>query len=84
MADIRNVAPSSLPQVRPAARTDTVRTAQRAFFEAALNGAVTAPAPSASTLPRQAKVEPTRAATSATSAPPNPNLRPGSLLDIKV
>ncbi|MBE7220866.1 MAG: hypothetical protein INR64_20560 [Caulobacteraceae bacterium] len=80
MADIRTPAPgaSLVPQGRIApARSETVRAAQRAFFEAALNGttAQSRPAPQArSAQPVAVNVD----------GAPNRNLRPGSLLDIKV
>jgi hypothetical protein len=72
-----------VPQARPVARNDTVRTAQRAFFQAALNGvAATAPADTTNVQP---KVQPVRAAAAANPQDrPAANLRPGSLLDIKV
>ena len=83
MADIRNpVAGSSLvPQAHATpARSEAVKAAQRAFFQAALNGVE--PVASAA----QPRVAPTAPALSVRSdaAPPNRLLRPGSLLDIKV
>jgi predicted component of type VI protein secretion system len=75
MADIRNIGGRPLvPQARPApARTEAVRAAQRAFFQAAL---AAEPPPAA---PRTAApvVQPVA---SASGRP----LRPGSLVDIKV
>ncbi len=82
MADIRTPAAGSslVPQARGApARSEAVKTAQRAFFQAALNGVE----PVAAAQPRVAPtvaVQPTRSDT----APPSRLLRPGSLLDIKV
>ena len=82
MPDIRNpVAGSSLiPQARATpARSEAIRAAQRAFFEAALSG--TAASPSAQPRAAQAVAGP---AASTSAAPPDRILRPGSLLDIKV
>jgi hypothetical protein len=83
MADIRNpVGPPALaPQGRLApARGETVRAAQKAFFEAALAGSTAAPAaPKAAAAP---VVHTTRL--DAQPAAPNRLLRPGSLVDIKV
>ena len=82
MADIRTSATSSsmVPQTRATpARSEAVKAAQRAFFQAALNGVE----PAAAAQPRVAPtvaVQPTRPETN----PPSRLLRPGSLLDIKV
>jgi hypothetical protein len=76
MADIRNIgAQSSVPQARPV-RTEAVRAAQRAFFQAALAGEA-APA-----TPRAAG--PTAQSAAGAPATPGRMLRPGSLVDIKV
>ena len=75
MADIRNVASTALtPQTRPAQPSEAVRSAQKAFFQAALNGAPIPPRPE--TLRPATAIDP--------QARPGANLRPGSLLDIKV
>ena len=76
MADIRSIAGTSLvPQAQPVARTEAVRVAQRAFFEAALSGAPSTPAVPARTAAASARQ-------SATT--PDRILRPGSIIDIKV
>ena len=81
MSDIRtpSAGASLVPQSRVSAPgpSETVRAAQRAFFEAALAGTPTSPA------------QPIKAAAptllgQAPSAAPGRPLRPGSLLDIKV
>jgi hypothetical protein len=85
MADLR-VSGGQPPAVQPAQRTEAVRAAQRAFFQAALNAA----APTAAARPVEA--QPTiqsvsRVVTPSTTSPaaePARYLRPGSLLDIKV
>ena len=82
MADIRTSAAGSslVPQARTTpARSEAVRAAQRAFFQAALNGVEPAAAP-------QPRVTPTAPAQPVRSevGPPSRMLRPGSLLDIKV
>ena len=82
MSDIRSgVTGSSLvPQARSApGRNETVRAAQRAFFQAALNGAATTPEVQP-TIRAVAAAQPVRADSSA----PTRLLRPGSLVDIKV
>jgi len=99
MADIRITSGlSNVPAARPAAdRSEAVRAAQRAFFEAALNsnGATTAPAKAAAvTAPRPVTTAPAALSRSPAVAttklaaqpdePPQRLLRPGSLLDIKV
>ena len=77
MADIRSLGGSSLVPQRPVARNETVRAAQRAFFQAALANTPSTPAPA----PRGVQASLTPAAS---AAPPDRILRPGSLLDIKV
>lgn len=72
---------SQLPAVRPAnpARTEALRAAQKAFFDAAMNQA---PAPAV-----QPKAQPATAAlapAAASADQPQRFLRPGSRLDIKV
>lgn len=92
MADLK--LPASLPARTPdagvgAPRTDTVRAAQRAFFDTALAGEMAAAAPTRPSVatPRAAAPPPARevrvAVDPAAPAPAKP-LRPGSLLDIKV
>lgn len=82
MADMKIPAGSQLPVGRPAApaRTEQVRAAQRAFFEAALNAAP-APAPARPAQPTVRAAEQTAA--SAAEAPSR-YPRPGSRVDIKV
>lgn len=58
---------------------DGARSAQAAFFRAALQGAATAPAPIAAEAPRSIRPE----ARSAPEPAPVPG-RPGALLDIRV
>ena len=86
MADIRTSAGSHLAtQVRPTpARSDAVKAAQRAFFQAALNGVE--PAGAVAPQVSQPRVAPAMAvqATRPDGTPPSRLLRPGSLLDIKV
>ncbi len=82
MADIRNTNLGSglVPQAcTTPVRSEAVRAAQRAFFDAALAGAGTVSA-------TQPKVTVASAAPSVNAEPPQPGrmLRPGSLLDIKV
>jgi hypothetical protein len=80
MADISRLPSTSLvPQARTPARSDAVRSAQRAFFQAAVSGASAVQAQTPVTPVRE--VRPT---TTDPSARPSANLRPGSLLDIKV
>jgi hypothetical protein len=82
MADIRNPVgtPALVPQSRPApARSEAVRAAQKAFFEAALGGTTAAPpAPKAAATPavHATRLDP--------QTSPGRILRPGSLVDIKV
>jgi hypothetical protein len=81
MADIR-ITGGSAPPV-PAQRSDAVRSAQRAFFQAAVGG-VQAPRP-ADTAPAAAvRAAPAPSALAAAAPEPGRYLRPGSLLDIKV
>ncbi len=86
MADLR-VSGGQLPAAQPAQRTEAVRAAQRAFFQAALNNA----APTAAARPVEAQPMTqsisrvvTPSATAAPTSEPSRYLRPGSLLDIKV
>ncbi len=82
MVDIPTFAAGSslVPQSRAApGRSEAVKTAQRAFFQAALNGVESAPATSSRVAPTVA-VQPT----CSDAPPPGRLLRPGSLLDIKV
>ena len=82
MADIRTSAAGSslVPQARTTpARSEAVKAAQRAFFQAALNGIEPTATPQPRVTPTL-RVQP--AASDAT--PPSRLLRPGSLLDIKV
>ena len=83
MADIRNpVAGSSLlpqPRVAPV-RSEAIRAAQRAFFEAALTGAADARDATPATAPQTSSAGVSRADVTS----PNRILRPGSLVDIKV
>jgi hypothetical protein len=87
MADLRINPGSNLPATQPAARTDAVKAAQRAFFNTALNQA------QASQVVRRAEppqtvapvsVRTVSAATPADAAASPRVLRPGSFLDIKV
>ena len=93
MADLRIPSGAMAPSpARPAspARSEAVRAAQRAFFEAALGQAqspsavtakpVQAAAPSAPTPP----IARTAAARLDPQTPPERLLRPGSIIDIKV
>ena len=77
MADLRIPRPSTPPggALRPAApvRPDAVRSAQAAFFQAAMGRQAAAHAPAA-----------TAAAQPAAEAPSQRLLRPGSFVDIKV
>lgn len=84
MADLRisSGVPAPAPQ---APRSEAARSAQRAFFQAALNDV----APTAPVRPSQAQAPaaPVRASAptaQANAAPPSRYARPGSLLDIKV
>lgn len=79
MADLRITGGAAAP-VQPQ-RPEAVRAAQRAFFQAALQGVQpVAPTPAQTTRPA-ATVQPQAAAP---SAEPQRYLRPGSLVDIKV
>ncbi len=87
MADLR--VPSTRPPATPAApspgKAETVKAAQRAFFDAAL--AKTAAPPTA---PVAVRAQPVTAASvpslqaPAPTAPPGRLLRPGSLVDVKI
>ena len=79
MADIRSIGGSNLPQVAAPSRTEAVRAAQRAFFQAALNGTAASPV----VQPKAASAAATPVQRTTTAAPDR-ILRPGSLLDIKV
>jgi hypothetical protein len=72
MSTIRPDLPQSLPGATPSAQ---VRTAQAAFFRAALNAVQAAP-------PRDQTPAATRTATAPDDSPRQP--RPGHLLDIRV
>lgn len=79
-----------LPATRPqnAARSEAIRAAQKAFFDAAMNQAP-APAVAPARAPSrpaavQAAAPVQTAAPAATTEPPQRYLRPGSRLDIKV
>ena len=87
MADIRTSAAASglVPQARATpVRSEAVKAAQRAFFQAALSG--TEPVSAAQPRTAQPMVSPTVAVqtTRPDGNPPSRLLRPGSLLDIKV
>ena len=89
MADLRSPIASIPTQgVQPsAARSETVRAAQRAFFDAALGKSSAAPKP-VEAVRSSANKPQDRLAGSPTrfdpQTPPSKMLRPGSLLDIKV
>ncbi len=84
MADLRVTGGLPATALKPGQPTEAVRSAQRAFFQAALN----ATAPSAPVRP--VETQPARPASAqsfaqtAQPAEPTRYLRPGSLLDIKV
>ena len=83
MADLRPPAAGSslIPQARTTpARSEAVKAAQRAFFQAALNGVEPVAATAQPRVAPTAPVQPARF----DAAPPSRMLRPGSLLDIKV
>ena len=82
MADLRTPAAGSslVPQARAPARSEAVKAAQRAFFQAALNGVEPVAATAQPRVAPTAPVQPTRF----DAPPPGRLLRPGSLLDIKV
>lgn len=91
MADVRSTgappSPSNLPVARGgSARSETVRAAQAAFFQAALTE--TAAGPRAAPVRPAAAAAPAQAATRVRFDPDAPAptrlLRPGSLVDIKV
>ena len=87
MADLRipAVGSSLVPQAGASpARSEAVRAAQRAFFQAALNGVEpVSGAPAAGGQPRVVPAAPAQGVRS-DGSPPSRLLRPGSLLDIKV
>lgn len=86
MADLRNPLGSPpLPAARPVApaRSEAVRAAQRAFFEAAL-GQPSTPAAAPSVTAAPAAPPPRTAMRVDPQSPPERILRPGSLVDIKV
>ncbi len=95
MADLRLNPSLQPPALRPPttpARSEAVRAAQRAFFDAAMSktSSTVAASPTPAVAATSA-VAPTRAVAVATtpvrtetSAPPSRLLRPGSLLDITV
>lgn len=75
MSTIRPNLPQSLPGAAPATPTAQMRTAQAAFFRAALNEVQTVPA----------RTQPPAQARTAGETPESPRLpRPGQLLDIRV
>lgn len=84
MADIRNIAGQvPAPRAQPqSVRSETIRAAQRAFFEAALSG--TASSPAAQPQPTPLRTTASATVQRADATPPNRILRPGSLVDIKV
>jgi hypothetical protein len=83
MADLR-ITGGAQPPAIPSQRSEAVRSAQRAFFQAALNEvAPTAPVRSAQTQPT-AQVRTAAAPSQSSAAEPSRYARPGSLLDIKV
>jgi len=82
------IRPANLPVAQPAAapaRGDAARLdAQRAFFQAAMNGAV-APKPAAAPAqPPAVFAQPVQRLPDPAAEPPTRILRPGSLLDIRV
>lgn len=78
MADVR--ISGGIPPQLPAQRSDAARAAQRAFFQAALQGVQpTAPTPAPTAKPA-APIQ----TVAPTLAEPQRYLRPGSRLDIKV
>ena len=82
MADMRTPAAGSslVPQARVSpARSEAAKAAQRAFFQAALNGVQ----PVAAAQPKLSPAVPLQSVRP-DAAPPGRLLRPGSLLDIKV
>ena len=79
MAEIRNPVASTpvlTGRVSAAARVQAAREAQRAFFNAALAGETQAGAAAAPS--------PNPTVIKASPAAPDPRLRPGSIIDIKV
>lgn len=83
MADLR--INGGLPTAQPAQQSQAVRSAQRAFFQAALNNvAPTAATRPAETQPQAAPARTAQPAAASTAAEPTRYMRPGSLLDIKV
>lgn len=80
MAEIRPLAASQLRPAQPPTLAETVRAAQRAFFEAAMSGTQATPEAAPAAAPAKAPPAPqTEAAASAERY-----LRPGSRLDIRV
>ena len=80
MAEIRNPIsnpPVPVGRVSAPARVQAAREAQRAFFNAALAGETQAANSTAAASPAQATIK-------ASPAAPDPRLRPGSIIDIKV
>jgi hypothetical protein len=79
---------SRLPPVPSPTRSDSARAAQRAFFQAAVNGAApvktTAPVHNATAAGAASPVKPAHVATAAAASEPTRYARPGSILDIKV
>jgi hypothetical protein len=71
-------------QIPATPRTDTARAAQRAFFQAALNGTAPAQAAAPTHVGAASPVKPAQAAPSPGASEPTRYARPGSFLDIKV
>ena len=81
MTPIRPQSPQSLPPARSAAPAADARSA---FFQAVKGSAAVAPTAAAQTRPQPPALTMTRVQAQPQSPPPTRNLRPGSLLDIKV
>lgn len=89
MADMKIPPGGQLPATRPqnAARSEAIRAAQKAFFDAAMNQA---PAPAVAPVRAQARpaavqsAAPVQTAAAPSTEQPQRYLRPGSRLDIKV
>ncbi len=89
MADVRippqTAVAAQLGRVQPPAKSEAVRAAQRAFFEAAMGQAQTpAPSPAATTASASPAASARSASNPAHSSEPDRFARPGSVLDIKV
>ena len=81
MTPIRPPSPQALPPSRPAAPAADARSA---FFQAVKGPAAVAPIAAAEARPQPPALAATRLQMQPQPAPPTRNLRPGSLLDIKV